>query len=450
MRGALRSFVVVMPLVALSSTIGVLTAGGGALLGACASDEPGGSAAPNDAGSDALLLGDVIPPEAEAELPLGEVCGDSAGLEKDAPWPMRGGCPKRGGLSSSPGPQNATLKWSLDLPVAQSSPAIAADRSIWVGTTEGDVVVLSAGGIVQAALHTGSAVRSSPARSATALTVIGSSDGALYGVDRFPTPVDAGSEAGADDAGDDGGDGGPAFRPARAVFKLPLAPIASSPAIGGDGTIYVTTTAGKLVAVAADGSAKKWDATTNDTLGSSPAIALDGTIYVGSSDRRLYAFTREGSTKWSFETGGAIVGSPVVGGDESVYVGSTDGKLYALSPDGKLRWTYATGGPISGAPAVRGGMVYVGSDDKKLHAVATTTGERKWTYETLGAVATPVIGSDGTVYVGSADGKLYAITPKGALFFAVNAKGRIHSAPAIGDDATIYVTTETSIVAIGP
>jgi outer membrane protein assembly factor BamB len=435
-----RSLVV---LAAFSSVVGL------GVLAACASNDPGGGAAPVEAGSDALLLGDVIPPEAAAELPLGDVCGDRGGLEKDAPWPMRGGCPKRGGVSSNPGPQNATLKWSVALPVSESSPAIGADRLIWVGTADGDVVVLSANGIVQAALHTGGAVRSSPARSATALTVVGSSDGALYGVERFPAPVDAGAEGGADDAGD-GGDGGPTFRPARAVFKLPLGPIASSPAIGSDGTIYVTTTAGKLVAVAADGSAKKWDATTNDTLGSSPAVALDGTIYVGSSDRKLYAFTHDGSTKWSFETGGAILGSPVVGGDENVYVGSSDGKLYSVSPDGKLRWAYATGGPIGGAPCVRGGVVYVGSDDKKLHAVATPTGERKWSYDTLGAVATPVVGADATVYVGSADGKLYAVTPKGALFFAVNAKGRIRSAPAIGDDATIYVTTETSIVAIGP
>lgn len=435
-----RSFLVAVGL----SVLGSVTA-----LVACASTEHEDTAPPADAGSDALLLGDTTAPDAGTDVPLGDVCGDAQGLEKDAPWPMRGGCPKRAGVSTSIGPQNATLKWSVALPAGESSPAVAADKLIWVGTAEGDVVVLSADGTVQNALRTGGAVRSSGVRSATGLTVIGSSDGSLYGVDRFGS-ADAGADAGDADAGDAGDDGGSAFRPARAVFKRPLAPISSSPAIGGDGTIYVTTTAGKLVAVAADGSVTKWEATTNDTLGSSPAIALDGTVYVGSSDRKLYAFTREGSTKWVFETGGAILGSPVVGGDETVYVGSSDGKLYALGTDGKLRWAYATGGPITGAPCVRGGVAYVGSDDKKLHAVSTQTGALLWAYATLGAVATPVVGADQTVYAGSADGNVYALTPKGLLYFAVNAKGSIRSAPALDSDGTLYVTTDKAIVAIGP
>ena len=425
------------------------------LLAACASAEHEETTAPADGPSDALLIGDTLPADGDADVPLGEVCGDSQGLELDAPWPMRGGCPKRAGVSSATGPQNATLKWSVDLPAGESSPAIAADGLIWVGTADRDVVVLSPDGIVQNALRTGGAVRSSPARSATGLTVIGSSDGTLYGIDRFAS-VDSGADGGDDggDAGDAGDasvdDGGTMFRPARAVFQRILAPIASSPAIAGDGTIYVTTTAGKLVAVAADGSATKWEATTNDTLGSSPATALDGTVYVGSSDKKLYAFTPGGVAKWSFETGGAIVGSPVVGGDESVYVGSSDGKLYAVGADGKLRWAYMTGGPITGAPAVRGGVVYVGSDDKKLHAVRTQTGAPLWAYATLGAVATPVIAADLTVYVGSADGNLYAITDKGLLYFAVNAKGSIRSAPALDKSGTLYVTTDKAIVAIGP
>lgn len=433
----LRSAVI---LAALSSAVAV------ALLGACASDDPDDASTP-EAGSDAPLLGDVIAPDADADVPLGDVCGDSNGIEKEAPWPMRGGCPKRAGVASNPGPQNATLKWSLPLRAGETSPVVAADHLVWVGTADGDVVVLTPGGVVYGALRTGGPVRSSPVRSATGLTVIGSSDGALYGVGQptIPLPDAGGGEAGAGDAGDDSG-----VLPAPRLFRLPLAAISSSPAIGGDGTIYVGTTDGKLVAIAADGSTTKWTATTNDTLGSSPAIALDGTVYVGSSDRKLYAFTNEGSTKWSFETGGAIVGSPVVGGDETVYVGSSDGKLHAIAPDGKARWAYATGGPITGAPAVRGGVVYVGSDDKKLHAVATGTGAGRWTYETLGAVATPVVGPDGTVYAGSADGRLYAVTPTGLLYFAVNAKGAIRSAPAISDDATLYVTTETAVVAIGP
>jgi outer membrane protein assembly factor BamB len=435
---ALRSVIL---FAALSSA---LTLG---LLAACASTEHEDTPPPADGASDASLLGDAVLAEADADPPLGDFCGDSQGIELNAPWPMRGGCPKRAGVSMSTGPQNAALRWSVPMPAGESSPAIGADGLIWVGTTDGDVVVLSGDGTVQNALHTGGAVRSSPVRSATALTVIGSTDGSLYGVDRFGS-ADAGTDGGDDGGADDAGDAG--VRPARAVFKVALAPISSSPAIGGDGTIYVTTTAGKLVAVAADGSVAKWQVTTNDTNGSSPAIALDGTVYVGSSDRKLYAFTRNGDAKWAFETGGGITGSPVVGGDDTVYVGSSDGKLYAVGPDGKLRWAYATGGPIGGAPCVRGGVVYIGSEDKKLHAVDSQTGALRWAYATLGTVATPVVGVDATVYVGSVDGNLYALTPMGLLYFAVNAKGSIRSAPALDANGVLYVTTDKALVAIGP
>lgn len=413
-----------------------------AMVGACASDPPDAPKDVPDATSDAALFGDVIAPDADADVPLGDVCGSSAGLEKDAPWPLRGGCAKRAGLSPNPGPQNAVVKWALALRAGDTSPAISADGHVWVGTAEGDVMVVTPSGMVLGALRTGGAVRSSPARVASGFTVIGSSDGALYGVGRPTGPFDAGAPDAEVEAGP--------FLPARQVFRRVLAPISSSPAVAGDGTIYVGTAGGALVAVSADGSAVKWSATTGDTLGSSPALAADGTVYVGSSDRKVYAVTADGATKWSFETGAAIVGSPVVGGDETVYVGSTDGKLYAIAPDGKARWTYATGGPITGAPAVRGGVVYVGSDDKQLHAIATTTGKRRWTYATLGPVASPVIGLGGTVYVGSADGRVYALAPTGLLFFAVNAKGAIRSAPAIAADATLYVTTENALVAIGP
>jgi outer membrane protein assembly factor BamB len=435
----------------------LVSACAGVGLAACASDAPADTA--SDASSDAPLLGDTTPPIPDAAVPLGDVCGDPGGLEKDAPWPMRGGCPKRAGVSSVRGPQGGGVRWSAPLPAGESSPVVAGDRRIWIGTADGDVVVVSANGVVQGALRTGGPVRSSPARSASGLAIVGSTDGTLYGVVGGEEIFDAGSGGGGD-AGLDGGDeagaeagadaGVPsAFLPMRAIFAHPLAPIASSPVIGGDGTIYVATSDGKLVALSADGASVKWTATTNDTQGASPALAADGTVVIGSSDGHLYAFNPDGSPRWSLQVGGAL-GSPVIGGGDTVYVGSSDGTLSAVTASGKRLFSYATGGPIAGAPCVRGGVVYVGSDDKKLHALDAISGAARWTYATLGAVATPVVGHDGVVYVGSADGNVYALAPSGLLYFAVKAKGRIRSAPAIGSDGTLYVATDTALVAIGP
>lgn len=410
---------------------------------ACAGtdDEP---LAGRDAGGDASLLNEGAPPDADAEVPLGEVCGDPKGLEENAAWPLRGACPKRAGAFGATGPRSEELQWTLPAPAAESSPAIDSERLVWVGTTAGDLIAISPGGRVQATVRLPGPIKSSPARTAAKLTIIGAADG-LYAFDRFGGPLDAGAEA-----GDAGEDAGVTASSARLAWKRPLAGVASSPVIGGDGTIYVGTTDGKLVAVTGDGSAVKWSATTNDTGGSSPAIATNGTVYVGSTDKKLYAIAPDGAVKWTFDAGASITGSPCVGGDETVYVGATDGKLHAIDPTGKERWSYAAAGPIGGTPAVRAGVVYVGSDDKSLHAVSTVDGKRKWVYATLGEVGTPVIGSDGLVYVGAADGNLYAITPTGSLFWASSLRGRVKGAPALGDDGALYVTSDTGVHALGP
>ncbi len=427
----------------ISAVLGSLVV---AALVACASDAPDDAPA-SDAGLDASFLADAAAPDAEAGVALGDVCGPAEGLEPGAPWPTRGGCPKRAGVSTNAGPTVAAVKWILPIAAGESSPAIAADQSLWVGTTSGDIVSLSADGAVQAALAIGGPVRSSPARTASGLTIVAGGDGKLHAVEREAATLDAGTDAAAD--GGDAGDVDGGYPPARAVWSRTIGPAASSPAIGKDGTVYVGTATGMLVAVAADGRTTKWSANTHDTLGSTPCISSDGTIYVGSSDHGLYAFAADGSLKWRFETGDGAAGSPIVAGDETVYVGASNGMLYAVTPGGKVRWAYATGGAISGSPAVRAGFAYVGSDDKRLHAVATDTGQPAWTFETRGAVATPVIGPDGTVYVGSADGNLYAVAPSGLLFFAVRVNGKVRSAPAIGAVGTLYVTTDTAIVAIG-
>ncbi len=404
----------------------------------CGGEEERPGARPADAGLDAPLIGETAPPEPDAEPPPGDVCGIASGLEPSAAWPLRGGCTTRAGWSALPGPTSAQISYSVPLPAGDSSPAVSARNITWIGTSDGDIAAVTNTGFVRRGYRTGGPIASSPAIDASGHAVIGSKDGFLYAI------------AAEDGPDDPDADGGPSYPPAKVVFRLAVGPVASSPVIGGDGTIYVGTTEGKLVAVPKAGSAIAWSATTNDTFGSSPALGQDGTIYVGSTDGKLYAFTPDGATKWSLDLGSPVHGSPAVGGDGSVYIGTSDGKLHAVGAAGAKRWSYATGGPIAGTPAVHAGAVYVGSDDDKLHAVSTADGTPRWTYATSGAVATPLIGSDGTIYVGAADGRVYAITPKGTLFFAVNVRGKVKSAPAIGPGPALYVTTDNALVVVSP
>jgi outer membrane protein assembly factor BamB len=428
----------------LAGLVSVLAAAALVASASCGGDADPADPTTNDAGSDSVLLGsETAPPESDAEPPPGDVCGIRGGLQASPAWPLRGGCATRAGWSELPGPTTAQVFARCSALVGESSPAVSSASVAWVGTTDGYVLGVI-NGVVRWAHRTGAAVKSSPAIDSLGNAIVGSGDGFLYSIapDDGPLEIDAGAV--------DAGDAGSAYPPAKLVFALAVGPIASSPVIGGDGTIYVGTTDGKLVSVPKEGTAIKWSAATNDTLGSSPALGQDGTIYVGSTDRKLLAFSPDGSSKWALDLDSPVSGSPAVGGEGSIYVGTADGKLHAVSSAGVERWSYPTGGAINGTPAVYAGTVYVGSEDKKLHSVSTVDGKGRWTYDTFGAVGTPVIGPDGTVYVGSADARLYAITSKGSLFYAVNVKGSVRTAPAIGTGSALYVSTDNALVVVGP
>lgn len=417
---------------------------------ACADDDAD-TAATFDASSDGPLLGDTSPVDVDATVSAGDVCGDRSGTQANAPWPLRGGCPKRPGHSSRSGPQTGALAWTVDVPTTESSPAVAADGTTWFGAASGELVAVTASGVVlgRTASSDAGAVRSSPAIDTTGAAVFVGTDGVLYGV-RAPSIVDL--DAGAD--GGDGGDGGDGTAdgggPAASVaFSRPVGQGGASPVLAPDGTILVGTSDGKLHALAGAAASERWSASIGDGAGASPALGGD-TVYVGTSSGALQAFAlADGAARWSVALGSPL-GSPAVGGDGTIYVGTEDGRLVAVDPSGKERWTFAAGGAIRGTPAVYAGTVYAGGADKKLHAVATATGKETWAYTTLGSVGSPVIAGDGVVYVGASDARVYAIYPSGTLFFAVNVKGAVASAPAITSSGALLVTTSTGLASVGP
>jgi outer membrane protein assembly factor BamB len=64
---------------------------------------------------------------------------------------------------------------------------------------------------------------------------------------------------------------------------------------------------------------------------SSPAVSGDGTVFVGSTDGNFYAIDGDtGQLKWKYTVGAAINSSPAIGSDGSVYFAADDGNLYAL------------------------------------------------------------------------------------------------------------------------
>jgi len=71
-----------------------------------------------------------------------------------------------------------------------------------------------------------------------------------------------------------------------------------------------------------------WEFKTGGGVISSPAIGPDSTVYVTSRDKKLYALSgKSGGKLWEFETGDEAWSSPAIGPDGTDYVGSGDKKL---------------------------------------------------------------------------------------------------------------------------
>jgi outer membrane protein assembly factor BamB len=214
----------------------------------------------------------------------------------------------------------------------------------------------------------------------------------------------------------------------------------SSPTLGPDGTVYVTSGAGKLFAISPEGRTL-WTAQTGPTVKASPALGLDGTVYIASMNDKLYAVQppvagqTEGSVRWTFKFGefpgngpavtatvpppGADgVGSgatPTVGPDGTIFIGSNNSNLYAITADGKLKWMFEAEREIGGiwssvALSADGQTLYFGANKGGLYAVRAEDGSKVWQYPIVGSVFNSLtLDQNGVLYTGSTAGHLIAV-----------------------------------------
>ncbi len=305
--------------------------------------------------------------------------------------------------------------------VLMSSPAVADDGSVYIGSWDGKLHAFGPDGMPVWTFQSGGGIVSSPAVGIDGTVCFGSCDRYVYAVNADGTlkwRVETWSE------------------------------VLSSPAIAPDGAVYAASTDGGFMAITPEG-AKKWEYRTGDTLVSSPAVASDGTVYIGSWDNFLYAFGPDGGLKWAFQAEDGIESSPAVGADGTVYFGSMDSHLYAVSPDGRLKWRYGTGGWIDSSPVIGGsGTIYAGSWDGFMYAV-DPEGRLLWKFDTGAPVrAAAAVGADGTVYAAGSDGTLHALDPRGTETWRFTAGETIGSAPNIAPDGTLLVASDTWLFGI--
>ncbi len=207
-------------------------------------------------------------------------------------------------------------------------------------------------------------------------------------------------------------------------------PVGWSGGVVADGTLFLGSTEGKLVAVNIADHASQWSeplqasgstggfgcatASAGVAIYGTPAVAGD-LVYIGGYNGKIYAFDSGSLQKrWVYPPEGnlqPIVSGPVVALG-NVYFGGSDGRVYALKADtGVEAWEpFQTGDKIWSTPVIDGETIYVTSFDKKVYALNAVTGEKRWeTAEFEGALAAAPIVYNNTVYFGSFDRYLYAI-----------------------------------------
>lgn len=155
----------------------------------------------------------------------------------------------------------------------------------------------------------------------------------------------------------------------------------------GEEVAYVGTSQGQLVALDTATGAILWTADVGAAVAHPPALA-DGTLYVPTADGDVVAVDADGcgaatcQPLWSAPLGAAVATQPAVGGtgaDAVVYAATTAGTVHALAAAGcgqatcATLWDGSTGSAATGGPIVSGGRVYVATQDGRLHAYGLTT-----------------------------------------------------------------------------
>ncbi len=226
--------------------------------------------------------------------------------------------------------------------------------------------------------------------------------------------------------------------------------IRSSPVIGFNDTIYVTTFNGKLHCIHPNGTVN-WTFDTSSSITSTPAIDTNGTIYFSADDDLLYAINPNGTEKWNLTVYGMYHSSPLIDDDNIIYIGTSMG-LKAVNPDGTERWTFNTNGDVASSPALSpDNVIYFGDDSWKFYAI-DRSGNELWTNDTGTIVSSPSVTSDSWhIYVGCNNGQFYSLSKNGFGEWFNFTSGDIYfTCPAVDSVGVVYTPGGDSLDAYKP
>ena len=336
-------------------------------------------------------------------------------------------------LSSDPFPY-ASMDWNASTGgVIFSSPAIAPDGTIYVGSNDNKVHAFHSDGSSKWSSITGNWVDSTPSIGSDGTIYVGSWDNKIYALN--PS------------------DGSVLWEYETNSY------VTASPSLGADGRIYVGSKDSILYALESNGSVA-WEYFAGQPISSSAALGQDGTIYFGDENGTFHAVNPDGTNKWTYEveeisdSNRSILSSPALDLSGNLYFGSGNGYCYSLSDNennATLNWKSLSGDRVDASPVlgINDEVLFV-SRDGYLRSLSTFSGGQNW--ETfVGDVfySTPVVDENGRTYVigytGSGENHLFAIEANGTKAWDTNdtncpftVGGIVDSSLALSDSGKLY------------
>jgi outer membrane protein assembly factor BamB len=305
---------------------------------------------------------------------------------------------------------NPTLSWKTTATggVIFSSPAVAADGTVYIGSNDNKLHAFNSNGTSKWTSATSNWVDSTPAIGSDGTIYVGSWDDNLYAIN----PTDG----------------------TKLWDYNASSSVTASPVIGSDGRIYFGSKDYFFYALDSNGI-KLWEYFAGQSISASAAIGQDGTIYFGDENGTFHAVNPDGSEKWTYvvddvtDTNKSILSSPALDLSGSIYFGSGNGYCYSIADNdtnASLNWKLATGDRVDVSPVLGiGNEVFFVSRDGYLRSVDTITGISNW--ETLvGDVfySSPAVDSNGRVYViaytGGGENHLFAYDSNGTKAWDTN------------------------------
>ena len=230
------------------------------------------------------------------------------------------------------------------------------------------------------------------------------------------------------------------------LWKERLSAQPLSPAVMKDGSIVVGDIAGELEDLVPHGTAApgvRWKVELGDTSFGSPALGADGTVYM-TTEKELVA-VRDGHVLWHFPAKSPSEVSAAVAPDGTIVFGTNDSE-YGISPAGKDLWRHPNGTRTYSSPIVTAdGLAYYGDNHGFVTVLDAMTGEtvaRVGVEDPPGVWTAVAVDAHHDLYYGTASGHVYGFDAAGHRLFALKVGGPVVSYPALAADGTLLIGSE--------